>query len=76
MEPTREGIQSLQRAKIEQARRMTLEDRFLAGPDLFEFACDVARDGMRMQFPGSDDQAVETILRGRIERARRRERAE
>jgi hypothetical protein len=68
MEPTPEMIREIDRAKIEQARRMSFEERFLAGPDLFEFACDVARDGIRMQFPDADDAEVERILRQRIER--------
>lgn len=76
MDLTHDDIRSIDRAKIEQARRMTFEERFLAGPDLFEFACEVARDGIRMQLPGSDDQTVENILRERIDRARRREREE
>jgi len=74
--PTREEILELDRAKVRQAREMTFEQRFLAGPELFEFACAVARDGIRMQYPDADDEEVERILRGRIDRARAREREE
>jgi len=72
MEPTGEEILEIEGAKIEQARRMTFEERFLAGPDLFEFACDVARDGIRIQFLTAIDADVERILRRRLERVERR----
>jgi hypothetical protein len=76
MEPTPELIRQIQESKIASARRMTFEQRFLAGPELFEFACEVSRDGIRMQFPDADDQRVEQILRERIDRSRRREQTE
>lgn len=76
MNPTREEILEIDRAKIRQARAMTFEQRLLAGPELFEFACEVARDGIRMQFPDADDAEVERVLCERIDRVRRRERGE
>lgn len=66
MDPLREQICSIDRAKIEQARRMTFEERFLAGAQLFEMACNVSRAGIRAQYPEADDDEVEQRLRDRI----------
>jgi hypothetical protein len=71
-----EQIRAIDRAKIERAREMTFEERFLAGADLFELACSVARDGIRMQFPSASDEEVERVLIERLSRARRMERSQ
>jgi len=66
-------IDQLFREKLEAARRMTEEERFLAGPRLFDYACRIARDGIRADHPDYDDAQVEAELRRRIEIARRLE---
>lgn len=76
MQYSADDIHSIDRAKIKHAQRMTFEERFFAGADLFEYACSIARDGIRMQFPEASESAIEEILRARLARARRRERAE
>jgi hypothetical protein len=51
-------------------RATTGEQRLKIALDLHEFACDVAREGIRRQFPGADDEQVERELRRRIELSR------
>ncbi len=57
--------------QIECYRAMTGEERLRIALDLHEFACDVARAGIRRQFPTADDVEVERHLRRRIELSRR-----
>ncbi len=60
---------ALQR-QIECYRRMTGEQRLQIALDLHQFACDVAREGIRHQFPQADEAEVERRLRQRLELAR------
>lgn len=57
MEPTRELIASIDRAKMEQARQMSDGERILAGAHIFNRVCRWARDGIRSQFPDADEAA-------------------
>ncbi|HHK41247.1 MAG TPA: hypothetical protein ENJ50_02415 [Planctomycetaceae bacterium] len=57
--------------QIERYRAMTGEERLKIALDLHEFACDVAREGIRRQYPDADAQQVELLLRRRIELSRR-----
>jgi hypothetical protein len=66
MEPTRELLAQLDREDIEQARRMTPEERLRAGAELFEYACRITISGIRAANPGADDAKVLRILRERI----------
>jgi hypothetical protein len=66
MQPTRQLIDQLERDDIEQARQMTFAQKFMAGAELFEYACDISRAGIRMQHPEFDEQQVEAELRRRI----------
>ena len=66
MEPTPELLAQLDREDIEQARRMTPEQRMLAGAELFDYACRITMSGIRAQNPGADDATVLRILRERI----------
>lgn len=72
-EPVGETIDDLLRDKLRAAERMSEEDRFLAGPRLFDFACRIALDGIRSQFPDANECEVREILRQRMEMARRLE---
>lgn len=57
-------------AQIERYRGMTGEQRLKIALDLHEFSCNVAREGIRRQFPGADSDEVERQLRRRIELSR------
>lgn len=57
--------------QIERYRQMTGEQRLQIALDLHRFACDLAREGIRHQFPHADQAEVERRLRQRIEAARR-----
>jgi hypothetical protein len=58
------------RRQIELYRAMTGEQRLKISLDLHEFACNVAREGIRRQFPGATPEEVEAHLRKRIELSR------
>lgn len=49
---------------------MTGEDRLRIALDLHAFSCDVAREGIRRQFPEADQAEVERRLRQRLELSR------
>ena len=57
--------------QIERYRAMTGEQRVKIALDLHQFSCEVARAGIRQQFPGADSGEVELRLRERIELSRR-----
>ncbi|MFQ5490803.1 MAG: hypothetical protein ACE5GE_08795 [Phycisphaerae bacterium] len=65
-EPTPELIDQLYREEVLAARQMSPDEKLLAGPELFDFACDVTLDGIRAQHPDADDQQVREILRQRL----------
>ena len=44
-EPTPELIRQLRREEIEDARRMTFAQKFWAGAELFDYACEIAESG-------------------------------
>jgi hypothetical protein len=60
---------ALQR-QIECYRRMTGQQRLQIALDLHQLACDVAREGIRRQFPQADEAEVQKRLRQRLELAR------
>jgi hypothetical protein len=66
MEPTPELVEALDREDIEQARRMTFEQKFMAGAELFDYACDISKSGTRWQNPGFNEQQVMAELRRRV----------
>ena len=49
---------------------MTGEERLKIALDLHEFACNVAREGIRRQYPEATADEVEQHLRRRIELSR------
>ena len=53
-------------AQIERYRRMTGEQRLEIALRLHELSCEVAREGIRAQFPGETEAEVERRLRERI----------
>lgn len=52
--------------QIEHYRRMTGAQRLAIAAELHEWACAVAREGIRQQHPGADEAEVERQLRWRI----------
>jgi hypothetical protein len=66
MEPTQELIDDIYRERVLRARRMSPGEKLLAGPQLFDYACRIVRDGIRSQNPGATDEQVETILLQRL----------
>jgi hypothetical protein len=56
--------------QIERYRRMTGEQRLRIALDLHEFACNVARAGIRRQHPDATEHEVNQHLRKRIELSR------
>ena len=73
MEPTPELIDALRRDKIDAAQRMSPERKLLAGAELFESTCEIARAGIRMQHPGITETEVREQLRWRLSFLHRQE---
>jgi hypothetical protein len=73
MNPTKEFIDQLHKEDIEQAKRMTPEQKFFAGGELFDDACQWTLAGIRHQNPGISDEAALEEVRRRIRDSERRE---
>lgn len=73
MEPTPEFIRQLDREALEDARRMTLDQKLRAGAELFDYACEITKGGIRMQNPTFTPEQVVEELRRRIAIRTRRE---
>lgn len=57
--------------QIEHYRQMTGEQRLALALELHEFACDVARAGIRHQHPEADEAEIRRRLMERLELARK-----
>jgi hypothetical protein len=66
MQPTDELIIQLDREDIEQARRMSFEQKFIAGAELFDYACGITKAGIRWQNPTFNEEQVMAELRRRV----------
>jgi hypothetical protein len=73
MEGTKALAESIERDRIRRAQDMTAEAKLSAGIELFEFACNLSRAGIRHDFPNADDAEVERILAERLELGRKLE---
>jgi hypothetical protein len=71
MEHIRELADAIYRERVLRARRTPIEQKLLAGAELFESACQVTCDGIRHQNPGINETEVQRILRDRLALARR-----
>jgi hypothetical protein len=71
MEPSASLADEIRRDKIEAARRMSFAEKFLAGAELFDYACLVSVAGIRAQWPGFDEAQIRAELRRRLEIGRR-----
>ena len=61
--------------QISRYRQMSGEQRLAVALELHELACDVARAGIRRQFPHADEAEIERRLRQRLELVRIRPKA-
>ena len=73
MEPTKQLADDIYRERVLRARAMPIDQKFLAGAELFESACRLTCDGIRHQNPGIDEAQVQQILRERLALRRRLE---
>jgi hypothetical protein len=75
MEPTPELIAQLRREAIADARKQSFEQKFLAGAELFDYACEITKAGIRAENPDFSEEQVLDELRRRLELRSRRENA-
>lgn len=66
---------ALYRERIERARRLTPEQRLMAGPELFDYACTITLSALREQMPGASEAVLLEALRRRIAVKRKLEEA-
>ena len=59
-------IDALYREEIIEARKMSAEDKFLAGEELFRLACEVTLAGIRNQNPEATEADCQRILEERL----------
>lgn len=52
--------------QVAQALQMSEEERFRAGGDLFDFACEAARSGIAVALQTADPERIEARLRERL----------
>jgi len=52
--------------EVLRARQMPPEVKFLAGPQLFEYACEITMAGIQIQFPDAGLADVQRILNERL----------
>jgi hypothetical protein len=64
---------SLYWERVERARRLTPEQRLLAGPELFDYACSITLSALREQLPGASEMQLLEALRRRMAVKRRLE---
>lgn len=58
--------ESIYRERVLRARATPPEQKLLAGPALFAWACRATMDGIRNQHPDADENRVQEILRERL----------
>ncbi len=66
--PIDELAREIRLERIRRARHMTFEQKFLAGAELFDAACEFTLSGIRAQHPEYDNQQVLKELRSRLAR--------
>ena len=62
MQPTEQLIDELYRERVLRARRMSPEEKSLAGPRLFERACKIMADGIRDEHPEAEEEEIRAML--------------
>jgi hypothetical protein len=71
MQPTQELIDSIYREKVLRARQAPVDQKVLAGAEIFEMVCQRMADGLRAEKPGADEVTIGEFLRQRLDRLRR-----
>jgi hypothetical protein len=61
--------------RVERARRLTPEQRLMAGPELFDYACTITLSALREQMPGAGEAEVLEAPRRRLAVKRKLEEA-
>lgn len=74
MVPTQELVDDLFQEEVEEARRMTPEQKLLAGEDLYRYAERITLAGIKHENPGIDHQRALEILQERFDLIERAER--
>ncbi len=57
---------SLYWERVERARRLTPEQRLMAGPELFDYACTITLSALREQMPEASEAQLLEALRRRL----------
>lgn len=52
--------------QIARYRQMTGEERLMVALELHDLSCEIAREGIRRQYPNADESEVELKLRQRL----------
>ncbi|PYK68615.1 MAG: hypothetical protein DME45_06480 [Verrucomicrobia bacterium] len=55
--------------QIQAYRQMTGEERLAIALRMHDLSCDVAREGIRRQYPGASEAQVNELLRARLQLA-------
>jgi hypothetical protein len=71
MQPDSSLVTTLRREEIARGRRMSVEEKLLAGAELFDYACEISKAGIRHDHPEFDERQVLEELRRRIRRGER-----
>lgn len=73
MDRIAELASKIDREKIERARKMSPSEKFFAGAELFEEACEISMQAIRNEYPDSSEEQVLAELKSRLERGRKLE---
>lgn len=73
MDRNQETRDQMFRDEVLRARKMDPAEKLSAGFELFEYACEITRAGIRHQHPQADEAEVERILAERLALAERLE---
>ena len=58
--------EEIYRDRVFRARRTPPEEKFLAGEELFDYACSITLAGIRHQFPSATEPECQAILASRL----------
>jgi hypothetical protein len=73
MESSNDQADAILRDRVLRARQMDPSEKLSAGFELFEYACEITRAGIRNENPQVKDAEVERILAQRLKLGRRLE---
>jgi len=67
MEPTPELIDQLYREEVEAARRMSIAEKLMEGPRLFDRSCAFMLAGLKHEHPSAGDLELRKLLEERLD---------